>query len=52
MIKGGGGKVNYRLLTHVHDLVPYSDNTSLEASGEDIKLYLPVLSPKGTGSAA
>eukprot|EP00091_Calanus_sinicus_P004862 TRINITY_DN1522_c1_g1_i1.p1 TRINITY_DN1522_c1_g1~~TRINITY_DN1522_c1_g1_i1.p1 ORF type:complete len:1087 (-),score=342.03 TRINITY_DN1522_c1_g1_i1:65-3325(-) len=40
MIKEEGGKVNLRVLTHVHNLVPYSDNRVLEASGEDIKLFI------------
>jgi hypothetical protein len=49
-IKGGGGKVNYRVLTHVHDVVPYSDSTSLEASGEDIKLFISTLILKVSSS--
>ena len=40
MIKEEGGMVNYRVLTHVHNLVPYSDNRILEASAEDIKLFI------------
>jgi hypothetical protein len=32
IIKEEGGEVNLRVLTHVHNLVPYSDNRILEAS--------------------
>merc|ERR1719186_1024986 len=34
------GLVNLRVLTHVHNLVPYTDSRVLEASPEDIKLYI------------
>merc|ERR1719233_2263252 len=33
------GQVNFRVLTHVHNLIPYSDKRVLEASAEDIKLF-------------
>ena len=34
------GQVNLRVLTHVHNLVPYTDSRVLEATTEDIKLYI------------
>ena len=34
------GKVNLAALTHVHNLVPYTDDRILEATAEDIKLYV------------
>ena len=34
------GKINLRVLTHVHNLMPYTDNRVLEASPEDIKLFI------------
>merc|ERR1719470_800704 len=40
MMKEEGGKVNLRVLTHVHNLVPYSDHRILEASAEDLKLFI------------
>ena len=40
MIKEEGGKINYNVLNHTHNLVPYSDNRILEASAEDIKLFI------------
>jgi len=40
------GVVNLRVLAHVHNLVPFSDGRILEASQEDIKLYITtVLKP-------
>jgi len=40
------GKVNFRVLTHVHNLIPYSDKRVLEASAEDMKLFITtVLKP-------
>ena len=41
MIKEEGGKVNLRVLAHVHNLMSYSDNRILEDSAEDIKLSSP-----------
>ena len=40
MIKEEGGKINYRVLAYVVNLVPYSDNRILEASAEDIKPFI------------
>ena len=40
MIKEEGGKVNLRVLAHVHNLMPYSDNRILEANAEDIELFI------------
>lgn len=34
------GKVNYRVLAHIHNWVPFLDNRILEASAEDIKLFI------------
>jgi len=34
------GKVNLRVLTHVHNLIPYSDRRILQASKEDIRLFI------------
>ena len=40
------GKVNFRVLAHVHNLIPYSDNRVLEASPEELKLFITtVLKP-------
>ena len=40
------GKVNFRVLAHVHNLIPYSDNRILEASPEELKLFITtVLKP-------
>ena len=40
MIKEEGGKINYRVLAYVLNLVPYSDNRILKARTEDIKLFI------------
>ena len=40
------GKVNFRVLAHVHNLIPYSDHRVLEASSEELKLLITtVLKP-------
>jgi len=40
------GAVNLRVLAHVHNLVPFSDERVLEASQEDIKMFITtVLKP-------
>ena len=40
MIKEEGGKVNYLVLAHVLNLVPYFDNRILGGSAVDIKLFI------------
>eukprot|EP00092_Neocalanus_flemingeri_P002648 GFUD01002836.1.p1 GENE.GFUD01002836.1~~GFUD01002836.1.p1 ORF type:complete len:1672 (-),score=322.02 GFUD01002836.1:132-4439(-) len=45
LIREEGG-INFRVLTHVHNLVPYTDTRVLEAGPADIRLYVSsVLSP-------
>ena len=42
MIKEEGGKINYHVLTHVHNLVPYSDNRILSSCSSSLWLDLCV----------
>ena len=40
MIQHEKGLMNFRVLSHVHNLIPFTDSRILEASAEDLKMYV------------
>ena len=40
MIQHEEGLMNFRVLSHVHNLIPFTDSRILEASAKDLKMYV------------